>query len=60
VGYAFFDAEEVGFMARVPTSELGEGENSAYYDEKQSGVAACGGAPGVSRLGFGWMAGTLA
>ena len=33
VGDAFFDGEEVGFMAGVPSTEFGEGQNSGYYEE---------------------------
>lgn len=32
VGDAFFDGEEVGFVAGVPAAELGEGEEGADYD----------------------------
>jgi len=54
VGDAFFDAEEVGFVAGVPATEFGEGKEGADYDEGEGGVAACGAATGVGGFGFGW------
>ena len=31
---AFLDAEEMGFVAGVPTAELGEGEDGADQDQE--------------------------
>ena len=52
VGDAFFDGEEVGFMAGVPAAELGEGEEDGDYNEDEGGVAACGATTGVCWFGF--------
>ena len=54
VGDAFFDAEEVGFVAGVPATEFGEGEHGGDYDEEEGRVAACGGATGVGWFCLGW------
>ncbi len=40
VGDAFFDGEEVGFVAGVPAAEFGEGQNGGYYEEQEGCVAA--------------------
>ena len=40
VGDAFFDREEVGFMAGVPAAEFSEGQNGGYYKEQEGCVAA--------------------
>ena len=53
VGDAFLDAEEVLFVAGVPSAELGEGEEGADADEEEGCVAAGGGAPGVGGFRFG-------
>ncbi len=52
VGDAFLDAKEVGFMAMVPTKELGEGEDSGDYDESEGGVAAGGAAASIGGFCF--------
>ena len=40
MGDAFFNGEEVGFMAGVPAAEFGEGQNGGYYEEQEGCVAA--------------------
>ncbi len=52
VGNAFFDAEEVGFVAMVPAEELGEGEDGGDDDESEGGVAARGAAASVGGFCF--------
>ncbi len=52
VGDAFLDGEEVGFVAGVPSSELGEGEEGTDDDEEEGRVAAGGCATGVGGFGF--------
>ena len=54
VGDAFFDGEEVSFVAGVPAAEFGEGQNGGYYEQQEGCVAARGAAAGVCWFGFGW------
>lgn len=49
---AFFDAEEVCFVAMVPAEELGEGEDSGDYDESEGGVSAGGAAASIGGFCF--------
>ena len=54
VGDALLHAKEVGFVAGVPASQLGEGEDRGNYDEGEGSVAAGGAATGIGGFGFGW------
>lgn len=48
----FFHAEQVGFMATVPATEFGEGEQEREEEEDQRCVATSRGAAGVGGFGF--------
>lgn len=57
---AFFDAEEMGFMAGIPAAELSPGEEGGDYDKSEGGEAARGAATGVGWFSFGWKVEMLA
>ena len=40
MGHAFFNTEEVDFVAGIPAAKLSEGEEGTDCDEKEGGVAA--------------------
>lgn len=48
----FFDREEMGFAAVVPSQKLTDGKQCRYYDENESGIASCRRATGIGWLSF--------